>query len=120
MITPDQSISGNLKQAICFHHRFSAQQQTYPPVFHVSELHAQLTWSIPWMHPLRKISNYCGQDYKHKGYHITLQEIKNEEGDKKHLMHINHKKPLTLLRKTNPIIFIADACEILITSRADA
>lgn len=72
------------------------------------------------MHPLRKISNYCGQDYKCKGYHVTLKEIKNKEGDKKHLMHINYKKTLIFLRKKNPIIFIAEACEILITSRADA
>lgn len=67
--------------------------QIYPPVSRVSKLHVQLTWNIPWMRPLKKISNYCSQDHKCEGYHVTSQEIKNKEEGKKHLMHINHKKP---------------------------
>lgn len=41
-------------------------------------------------------------------------------GEKKHLTHIQHTKPLTLSRKKNPMISIAVSPEILITSRADA
>lgn len=50
---------------------------------------------------------------------MLLHRKSRIEGGKKHLMHINHKKPLIFLRRKNPAISIAEACEILITSKAD-